>query len=166
MRDIKLWLDFGVLLLVGWLICTIVTAPVSAADLLLGQRTYHFAPTANWDECKDGSVACREPFNDSQELIGLANDKWAVLYMHQNSVRERSFVVARTFKTDWGRYVRPYAAVGAATGYASLYDQWSVGDVTPMGYFGVDLHPSHDKYGVLITWQPTCFIGAGLRIRL
>ena len=110
MRDIKLWLDFGVLLLCGWLVWVVIAAPAHAADLLIGQRTHHFVPTSNWDDCKDGSEVCRRPFNDSQELLGVAGDKWAVLYLHQNSVRERSVVIVRTFKTDWGPYLRPFVA--------------------------------------------------------
>jgi len=53
-----------------------------------------------------------------------------------------------------------------ATGYADAYDKWSAGGVTPTAYFGVDVHLKSDKVGLLITWQPDCFIGAGLRFSL
>ncbi len=154
----------AVLAIIALLLFVARNAP--AADLLLGQHTHHFQPTYNWDACQAGEEECGENFNDSQELVGVATDKWAAIYMHQNSVRNKSVVVVRTFKRDFGPYLRPFAAVGVATGYAKEYDKWSAGGVTPTAYFGVDLHLKSDKVGVVLTWQPDCFIGAGLRFSI
>jgi hypothetical protein len=160
----QLLMDIGAVAVVMFIIFAIVSTPkAKAADLLIGQYTHHFYSASNWDECKDGSNECLD-FNDSQELIGLAGEKWSIVYMHQNSVREKSIVVTRVFKVDFGSRVRGFAAAGLGTGYEKHYEKISEYGLTPVGYLGLDLHPKNDKAGLIITWSPDCFIGIGSRV--
>lgn len=150
------WLSFAMLLLL-----LSHCNKSQALDLLVGQRTHHFHPCWNWEQ---EGAAC-EPVNESQELIGVSTDKWALVYMHQNSLRERSFILTRKWDRDWGRYVRPYVAIGVATGYEKLELPDALG-LTPVGYLGLDLHPKNDRFGLVVTWVPDSFVGLGLRRKL
>lgn len=138
----------------------------SAADLLIGQITYHFDKVPNWEECRNGDRPCMKEFNDNQELIGISTDKWTFIYMHQNSIREKSFIAARTYKIGFNEYLSPYIAIGAATGYSDVYPNISYEKLTVVGYAGIDIHPKSDNVGLLITWQYDSFVGLGLRFKL
>jgi hypothetical protein len=142
----------------------IAVRSAKADDLLIGQRTIHFHDYINEETC--GEKWQCEKFNDKQPLIGYATDKYALIYMHRNSIREHSIVMVRTYKMEFNRYLRPFTAVGFATGYADRYDDKSVGDITPMTYFGLDIHPANDRFGLVLTYQHDSFVGIGTRIKL
>jgi len=132
-------------------------------DLLLGQQTIHFHEHWNWEPCAEGKEVC-QPVNESQELIGLRKGKYSLLYLHQNSLREKSLIAVRTWEYDLTPNIRPWAAAGLATGYDKLTKIGGV--LTPVGYLGLDLHPKSDRFGFLVTWVPESFAGIGLRIRV
>jgi hypothetical protein len=56
--------------------------------------------------------------------------------------------------------------VGFASGYEKLTEVPEYKGIVPVGYFGLDLHPSHDRFGLLVTWMPGSFVGMGLRVKL
>lgn len=140
-----------IIILVGLLM---LCAVASADDLLLGQQTYHFKTPC--DGCE---------FRDSHPLIGYATEKYAVIAMI-NSYDHESILALRTFKKDFTPNLRGITSVGVGTGYYREMPDISVGKVTVMAYLGVDIHPASDKFGLLITYVPGEFIGAGLRIKL
>lgn len=150
------WLSFYLLLLL-----LSHCNKAKALDLLVGQRTHHFHSCWNWEQ--EGRPC--EGVNESQELIGLSTDRWALVYMHQNSLREEAFILTRKWDRDWGQYLRPYVAIGVATGYEEL-GLPGVAGLTPVGYLGLDLHPRADKLGLVVTWVPEGFVGLGLRVKL
>lgn len=128
----------------------------NAGDLLLGEYTHHFQEY----QC-DGC----DRFRDSHPLIGYASEKYAAFYM-RNSYDKDSLVALRTFKYDTGAYVRPFAAVGVATGYSEFLPDLSAHGLTAVAYVGVDFHPKSDKWGVMINCVPGQFVGVGLRFSL
>lgn len=157
-------LENSILLILG-LLAIPVLASESELDLLLGQQTIHFHDHWNWEACgtQVGQEIC-QPYNDSQELIGLRKGKYSVLYLHQNSLRERSLIAVRTWEYDLTPNIRPWTAAGFGTGYDKVDKIGGV--LTPVGYLGLDLHPKSDRFGLLVTWVPESFVGLGLRIRV
>ena len=136
-----------------------------AGDLMLGHVTYHFHDYANEKYCANGTEACLS-FNDKQKLIGYAGEKYAIVYIPENSVKRESFIATRLYRYELNNNLRPYAAIGISTGYYRIYQDISYEKITPVGYFGVDIHPKSDKFGLMINWSPDGFIGAGLRIKI
>jgi len=139
--------------------------PINAfsLDLMVGQKTHHFHDNWNWETCGEHKKVY-QPFNDSQELIGVNTDKYSLIYIHQNSLREKSIIAVRTWKSDLTKNVRPWASAGVATGYDKL-DKIGA-KLTPVGYLGVDVHPDSDKFGLVVTWVPESFVGVGFRVRI
>jgi hypothetical protein len=139
----------------------------SSIDLLLGQQTYHFHEYWNEDFCTvtGGEQEC-QPHNDSQELIGAHYSNYSLVYLRQNSLREESFILTRVWDYDLNPWIRPWAAAGFASGYEKVVRLPKYKGLVPMGYFGLDLHPSHDRFGLLATWLPDSFVGVGLRVKL
>jgi hypothetical protein len=155
-------------LTVTLLYCLVFIRPAAASeplDLLVGQQTIHFHDHWNWEDCgtQVGQEVC-QPYNDSQELIGLRKGKYSLLYIHQNSLREKSLLFVRTWEYDLTPNVRPWSAAGLGTGYDKVKKVG--GTLTPVGYLGLDLHPKSDRFGLLVTWVPESFVGLGLRVRL
>jgi hypothetical protein len=130
---------------------------------MLGQKTHHFHENWNWNQCNQGKEICRKN-NETQELIGISTEKYTLIYIHQNSLREKSVIAVRTWKSDLTKNIRPWAAAGVATGYDKIEKIGS--ELTPAGYLGVDIHPDSDKFGLVVTWVPESFIGAGIRVRI
>lgn len=133
----------------------------NADDLLLGQYTRHddrFYPK----ECnQDGKYVCDFRIKDEHPLIGINANGYTVFVM-ENSYERPSLSVLRTFDYDLTSNVRAYFSAGIVTGYDNKLDiTWH--GITPAFYPGLDIHPSHDKWGIMITIVPDYFVGIGMR---
>ncbi len=137
----------------------------SADDLILGQYTRHadkFYKSACYnagkDHCKFGEI------NDTHPLIGINKDGYTVFVM-KNSFGRTSFGALRTFEYDFSSNIRPFVSAGLVSGYKdALPVEWN--GIAPVIYTGLDLHPSSDKWGVIISYAPQQFIGIGLRFKI
>lgn len=146
-----------------------------AGDILLGQVSNHFGycqsdcigyeyRTKVSEEFPNGQVWQYGQFRETHPLIGYSVRKYTVLLM-KNSFDRVSVSVLRNFSYELTSNLRPYASVGIATGYDRAYEDSSVGMFTPVAMLSLDIHPSNDKFGLVINWLPTVLVSAGFRFK-
>jgi len=133
-----------------------LSSAVYADDLILGEYTHHFKDL----RCK----GCK-PFTNEHPLLGYSTDDY-IFFAMKNSYDKDSVAVLRSIKTDVGQYLTPFAAAGLVTGYEQVKPKYIYAGVAALGYIGMDIHPASNDVGLVITWVPGQFIGAGIRFRL
>jgi hypothetical protein len=138
------------------LFCILFSDVAYCDDILIGQKTYHFN--------EEPISVYNKGLNNDHYLIGYKRGDYTIIAM-ENSYYEFSLVGLYTKSTEFNDYIRPFAAIGLATGYEDFVPKQSIGPVTAVGYLGLDLHPKNDRIGIVISWVPQTMIGAGLRIK-
>ena len=150
-----------------------------AGDWMIGQWSHHFDvcdlkacpnlhedPDSYYEEqdgkCDEGCYRVVGEYREAHPLIGYSNGKYAVIAMI-NSFDNPSVVVLRNFSYDLNPYIRPAASIGIGTGYDHM--SGSVGPLTALGYFTLDLHPKHDRFGLVISYAPGIMVSVGPRFR-
>jgi len=126
-----------------------------ADNLIVGQYSYHF---------KKYMYAGGPEFRDKHALIGYSTENYTFIAM-KNSFDKNSLVALRTFHKDFNSNFRGYASIGVATGYSKYIDE-SVGDLSPVGYFNLDIHPRSNRFGLVVTYAPDVFVGVGVRLKI
>lgn len=126
--------------------------PAIAGDILVGQYTYHFnEDTRNNDQ-----------YLDTHPLIGYAAQNYTVIAM-KNTYNENSLSLLYTQRLNINKYLDLAASFGGASGYEKHKTSCKIGEVICVGYISADIHPESNSYGIVITFAPGVFVGAGLK---
>lgn len=138
---------------------------VSADDLLLGQYTHHaskFYESPCYDLKKED---CQfDEINDDHPLIGINANGYTAFVM-KNSFNRVSVGFLKTYDYEYKSNIRTFLSAGVVSGYKdALPVEWH--GIAPAIYAGLDLHPSSDKWGIIVTYAPQQFVGIGLRFNI
>lgn len=133
------------------LITLLTTGMANAGDLLLGQLSHHLGYREDGGE-----------FRETHPLIGYAGDSWSAVYM-KNSYDNDSVMVSYRIRHEATSNMNMFAAISAATGYAEYKPNNSIENVTFFPLVGLEIHPSHKKYGIVVSMLPGSFISTGLK---
>lgn len=122
----------------------IISTQSAALDLFYLPYTQHLAPC--YEECINGE------YREDNHVTGVTTGKYAAFVM-QNSHDKFSVFAGKQWTRSLNKNIRTFATIGGVTGYADVSK--NVFGIAPAGYVGVDLHPSHDRWGVVFTAIPT-----------
>lgn len=124
-----------------------------AGDILVGQYTYHF----------DEKTRNSDKYLDTHPLIGYSAKNYTIFAM-KNTYNETSIAALYTKKYDATENVTLSASVGAASGYEKHKTSCKFDEVICVAYLSADIHPSSNRFGIVFTFAPSVFIGAGLKV--
>lgn len=127
-------------------------------NLLVGLWSNHQGP------CDRSSCPYENKYNETHNLIGYIDDSISYGYM-KNSWNNDSVFVAKVWDKDINTYIRSHLVVGVATGYKD-YIPLSLGPLAFVGYMGIDIHPKHDKFGIMLSVIPGEVLAIGFRIKI
>ena len=141
-------------------ILAVFSSAVSAADIFHLPYTKHFAECERVCPNKTGNG-----FNEQNYSTGIEHKKYIGFVMY-NSHNRPSLLLGRMFSKIHNPYIKTFTVIGGATGYDNVYTTFL--GIAPTAYVGIDLHPKHNKWGVVITKipTPTGVMAIGFRLAL
>lgn len=107
----------------------------------------------------------RGDYREDNHVIGITNRGYSAFVM-KNSYNRWSAFLGIQYSYDTTVNIRGFATVGLATGYSHVTA--SVLGLSPSVYLGVDLHPSNDQWGIIITGIPSHdgVVNVGFRVTI
>lgn len=153
----KKLVKYMALLTLAIMLCLVAIIECSAGDLYLYQFSSHMSD--GYDE--DGK---HKEFESVHPFVGYSTDEGHLVAAFKNSYGDPTVLAGKLWPLDIGnKYVTPYIMTGLTWGYKDHHP--NVKGVSPIGNIGVDLHPSHNRWGVNINTVGVVHT-IGLRIRI
>lgn len=148
-----------------WLCCLIIVAvfimasrEAKATDLLVGGYTQHFYKP----DTEFGSPV--KEFNTNTYLLGVKYGNFSAV-TYQNSYYRQSYGVYGEFGPDVNANLNMAIVGGLVSGYRGT-DMPMWGELSPVVYAKFDVHPSHNKWGVVLAVAPRHFVSINFRVKL